>query len=239
MTRVYGSQRFDAVRYSPLLHLWNLEKLYTADNRLVTHYGVQYIVESTFLLMETMSDFVFYPVTTESFSDLADFFEQYGNPNYCWCMRWRLKSVEFREINSKERQSKLESLIQSNVPVGVAGYHQGKVVGWCSIAPRETYPLLERSTILKRIDNLPVWSVVCFFVAPNFRGQNLSVKLLRSAVTYAISEGASVIEGYPVEPDKSYRFMGSPAIFEQAGFEEVGTAKNGRSIVRFYADGSR
>ena len=183
---------------------------------------------------ETEPNFVFHPVSSDRFSDLAAFFEQHGNPNYCWCMRWRLKSAEFQKTKSKERRSKLQSLVQANIPIGVAAYYQDKVVGWCSIAPRETYPLLEGSTTLKRIDDLPVWSVVCFFVAPNLRRQNLPVKLLQAAARYAFSQGATIVEGYPVEPGKSYRFMGSPSTFEKAGFQEAGVAKNGRKIVRLH-----
>ncbi|MCU0494750.1 MAG: GNAT family N-acetyltransferase [Chloroflexaceae bacterium] len=131
------------------------------------------------------------------------------------------------------------ALVQARVPVGVLAFRHGQPVGWCSIAPRETYTLLERSTTLQRVDALPVWSVVCLFVAPGLRRQGLSVKLLMAAVTYAIAEGATIIEGYPVEPDQSYRFMGSPALFIQVGFREVGRAKNGRPIVRFFADEHR
>jgi GNAT superfamily N-acetyltransferase len=185
---------------------------------------------------EVMDDLEFHPVSIDRYTDFTTFFEQYGNLNYCWCMRWRLKSTEFKQLNSKNRRNKLESLVQANIPVGVLGYHQGKVVGWCSIAPRETYTLLEASTTLKRIDNLPTWSVVCFFINPSLRGQSLPVKLLQAAVTYAISQGATMIEGYPVEPNQSYRFMGSPSVFEQAGFREAGMAKNGRRIVRFFVD---
>ncbi len=54
-------------------------------------------------------------------------------------------------------------------------------------------------------------------------------------MAYALAQGAMIIEGYPVEPDQSYRFMGSPVVFEQAGFREVAIAKNGRRIVRFIA----
>lgn len=183
-----------------------------------------------------MNELEFHPVTIDRWPDLAAFFEQYGNPNYCWCMRWRLKSTDFKQLNSANRRNRLESLVQENIPIGVLGYHQGKPVGWCSIAPRETYTLLERSRTLKRIDDRPTWSVVCFFVAPSMRGQGLSVKLLQAAVTYAISQGATIIEGYPVEPDQSYRFMGSPSAFEQVGFREVALARNGRSIVRFVVD---
>ncbi len=180
-------------------------------------------------------DFEFHPVTLDRWADLKTFFESHGNPNYCWCMKWRLRSAEFGQLKSPARRDKLAALVNTNAPVGVLAYRQGIPVGWCSIAPRETYALLEHSTTLKRIDDMPVWSVVCFFVAPNERRKDLPVGLLTAAVTYAVSRGATVIEGYPVAPDQSYRFMGSPTIFKRAGFHEVSIAKNGRRIVRFTA----
>src|SRR5215510_5427576 len=184
---------------------------------------------------EAVNNLEFHPVSIDRYADLATFFERHGNLNYCWCMRWRLKSTEFQKAKSKERQNKLQSFIQQKIPVGVMAYHQDEVVGWCSIAPRETYPFLESSTVLKRIDNLPVWSVVCFFVDPKLRKQNLPVQLLQAATKYAFSQGATIIEGYPVEPYKSYRFMGSPSTFEKTGFQKAALAKNGRKIVRLYA----
>lgn len=185
---------------------------------------------------EALNDLEFHPVTMERWDDLRSFFEQHGNTNYCWCMRWRLKSKQFKQMNAAQRREELASRVRENTPIGVLGYQQGKPAGWCSIAPRTTYALLESSTTLKRIDDLPVWSVVCFFVDRGSRGQGFSVKLLKAAITYAVSLGATVIEGYPVEPNQSYRFMGSPSVFEQAGFHEAGTAQNGRRIVRYFAD---
>jgi GNAT superfamily N-acetyltransferase len=91
---------------------------------------------------------------------------------------------------------------------------------------------LEKSKTLKSIDDRPVWSVVCFFVRRDLRGQGLALQLLRAAVKYAASHGARIVEGYPVEPGQSYQFMGSPAIFKAAGFREVGRAENDRLIVR-------
>lgn len=183
--------------------------------------------------------FEFQPVTADRWPDLAAFFERHGNPNYCWCMRWRLKSAEFKQLDAAGRRSRLEALVKQNTPIGVLAYLDGKPVGWCSIAPRESYTLLENSTTLKRIDDLPVWSVVCFFIDPQVRRQGLAVRLLRAAVAYAISQGATIIEGYPVEPEQSYRFMGSPSVFEQAGFREVAIAKNGRRITRLVIGGAK
>ncbi len=150
----------------------------------------------------------------------------------CWCLR----SSEFRQLNPAGRKDNLEALIRKNIPVGIPGYHAGKPTGWCSVAPRETYQLLEHSTSLKRIDSLPVWSVACFFVAPFLRSSGFLVLLLRAAVAYARSQGATVIEGYPVELDRSYRFMGSPSLFEQAGFKQVAVTRNGRRVMRVVLD---
>ncbi len=106
---------------------------------------------------EAMNDLEFHPVTLDRWGDLTAFFEQHGNPNYCWCMRWRLKSTEFKQLNAAKRRNKLASLVQANIPIGVLGYHRGKPIGWYSIAPRETYALLEGSTTLKRIDNFLIY----------------------------------------------------------------------------------
>lgn len=181
-----------------------------------------------------MDDFEFLPVTADRWLDLAEFFEQNGNPNYCWCMRWRLKSTAFTVGGSVERKRQLQALVNENIPVGIMAYHEGKAIGWCSIAPRETYIALDRSRVLKRVDEQPVWSVACFFIDRGFRGQGLASKLLKAAVDYAKSEGAEIVEGYPVEPDKSYRFMGAPAVFDNTGFQEVAEASNGRKIVRIH-----
>ena len=179
-----------------------------------------------------MTDFEFHPVTAESWPDLAQFFEQHGNPNYCWCMRWRLKSTDYRDAKSSDRRRNLDTMVKENTPVGILAYHDDTAVGWCSIAPRDTYEALERSRTLKRLDDQPVWSVVCFFIAPEQRQKGLAQQLLEAAVAYAASQGAAIVEGYPVQPDQSYRFMGSPATFKAAGFHHAGTATNGRPIMR-------
>ena len=69
--------------------------------------------------------------------------------------------------------------------------------GWCSIAPRETYEALERYKALPRIDPEPVWSVVCFFVDRRYRGQHLTVGLLKAGLDYARSMGAGLSRVIP------------------------------------------
>lgn len=60
---------------------------------------------------------------------------------------------------------------------------------------------------------------------------------MEDAVDYARSEGARIVEGYPVEPGSpSYTYMGSPATFEQAGFHDVTPAGQARRVVRYFID---
>ena len=178
------------------------------------------------------SDLEFYPLTPDRWPDLVKLFEHHGNPGYCWCMTWRATSAEYKRLEAAGRKRALHSLVNARVPTGILAYRHDEPVGWCSIAPRETYARLERSTTLKRVDDQPVWSVVCFFVSRDMRGKGLALQLLQAAVDYAASQGAHIVEGYPVEAGRSYQFMGSPAVFKAAGFREVTRAKNDRSIVR-------
>ena len=139
----------------------------------------------------------FRPVTPDRLDDLARFSESHGKFRYCSCMRWRLASTEYRRATKPERVAALESLARRGVPIGVLAYVDGAPVGWCSIAPRETYVALGRYKALAPIDAAPVWSVVCFFVDRRVRRAGLTRGLLGAAVAYATALGAKIVEGYP------------------------------------------
>jgi GNAT superfamily N-acetyltransferase len=122
-------------------------------------------------------------------------------------------------------------------------FAQGRPVGWCAIAPRESYPVPERSRILERVDEAPVRSVVCFFVRREFRGKGVMTALLRAVVDYATPQGAGVIEGYPVEPKNLrtpavFAWTGLASAFRQAGFVEVMRRSATRPIMRYVIGGS-
>ena len=179
----------------------------------------------------------FHPVTVERLADLARFSARHGTFRYCSCMRWRMTSTAYQRSTKEQRITALDDRVREGVPVGVLAYLDGEPVGWCSIAPRETYGALERFRALARIDDAPVWSVVCFFVDSHARRRGVTLGLLRAAVDYALAQGARIIEGYPVEPGaRLYTYMGSPATFRQAGFHEVATKAGGRLIMRYTRD---
>jgi L-amino acid N-acyltransferase YncA len=182
----------------------------------------------------------FYPVTPERLADLERFSLAHGKFRYCSCMRWRLASADYKRSTKEKRMAALDTLVEQKTPVGVLAYRDGEPVGWVSVAPRETYAALERFKALPRIDDLPVWSVVCFFIDRYERGQGLTLGLLQAAVNYAVSQGAEIVEGYPVGPGpRLYTYMGSPATFQEAGFREVAQPTEGRPIMRYFAERDR
>lgn len=179
----------------------------------------------------------FHPVTPKRLPDLARFSEEHGKFRYCSCMRWRMRSTEYQRSSKKKRVAALEERVCQGIPVGVLAYADGEPIGWCSIAPRETYEALERSRALPRLDDAAVWSVVCFFVDRHYRRQGVTLGLLKAAVKYAKSKGARVIEGYPVEPGaRLYTYMGSPATFREAGFRDVTPKGQARKMMRYGAN---
>ncbi len=177
------------------------------------------------------------PVTPERLDDLARFSRAHGKFRYCSCMRWRLTSAEYKASTKESRVATLASLVECSAPVGVLAYLDGVPVGWVAVAPRENLGALERYHNLARIDNQSVWSVTCFFIDRRVRKQGATLGLLNAAVAYALSQGAAIIEGYPVEPNaRLYTYMGSPAIFRAAGFENVTPPGRERLVMRYTAN---
>jgi GNAT superfamily N-acetyltransferase len=148
-----------------------------------------------------------------------------------------MSSGEFSRSTREERAAALESMVLRGIPVGVLAYSEGEPVAWCSIAPRQTYRGLEKYRKLSPIDDKTVWSIVCFYVDRRYRRRGMTFELLKAAVAYAASQGASIVEGYPVEPDsRSYTYMGRPATFLDAGFHDVTPEGRERLVMRYMID---
>jgi GNAT superfamily N-acetyltransferase len=132
----------------------------------------------------------------------------------------------------------MKRLVDSAVQPGIIAYAGREPIGWCAIAPRTDYPVLLRSRVLKPVDEHPVWSVVCFFVTRSHRRRGVAVELLKAAVRFAARHGATIVEGYPVEPKKptmpdAFAWTGLASLFRRAGFIEVLRRSDTRPIMRF------
>jgi GNAT superfamily N-acetyltransferase len=178
------------------------------------------------------------PLTSERWSDFEELFGEHGAYGGCWCMWWRLSRREFEEKHGEKNRLEMKAIVESGEIPGILCYEDGKTVGWCSVAPRDHFPSLNRSPVLKRIDDTPVWSIVCFFVAAEHREKGLIQRLLRGAIDYVQSQGGKVIEAYPTIqkgdrlPPVSI-FMGSPSMFEKAGFIECARPSKRKIIMRY------
>jgi len=184
-----------------------------------------------------------YPATAERWKYIESLFGAKGAYAGCWCMFWRLDRADFKRMKGEGTKAVLKGMTTKNDVAGLLAYIDGQPIGWCSIGPRNDYAALENSRILKRIDDMPVWSIVCFFVAKPFRSKGIMSELLRGAVKYAEQQGAKIIEGYPIDmqTDKlagqklnSYSgYMGSASIFRAAGFVKVADASETQLIMRY------
>ena len=184
------------------------------------------------------------PVTPDRWDDLVDLFTRPGprggktEANACWCMFWRLEAGEFeRKRGTGERRGAgnrkaMRSLVEAGREPGLLAYLDGVPVGWCSVAPRAEFIRLERSRSLRRVDDEPVWSIVCFYIHRAQQGSGLGKALLSAAVEYAAARGARIVEGYPVRPGDSDPYTGFQSMFEKAGFEMVREGGR-RSIMRY------
>ncbi len=169
----------------------------------------------------------FKPVDSSNWKDLEELFEARGGPHYCWCTAWRKVAFKDKPINKADKKNTLKGQAELNQPIGLLCYSDTTPVAWCSVAPRETYKTLRGDETLEQ-----VWSIVCFFIKREFRGQGLNRQLIRAAIQYARANGGHYIEAYPVDTNaSSYRFMGVKPVFEELGFRFIHKAGKHRNVM--------
>jgi GNAT superfamily N-acetyltransferase len=160
------------------------------------------------------------PVTSETWKTFCRLFEAKGSPHYCWCTSYRVRNAT--ELTGPEKKAIMQSSVESGVPIGVVACKGDEPVGWCSVAPRETYVRLERSRTMPRVTPpaTATWTILCFFVARPHRNQRVAQALLEGAVAYARQRGAEVVEGYPADTSGvSSTHRGHSRMFRSAGFK--------------------
>ena len=180
----------------------------------------------------------FKQLTLKEWGDFEDLFGKRGACGGCWCMWFRLTHKEFEARKGDANKRAMKALVRSGAVPGILAYYEGKPVGWCSVAPRKEYTRLETSRILKPVDDKPVWSIVCLFVAKRYRRTGVSTQLLRAAVDHVRKRGGKIVEGYPVEPKKkktpdAFAFHGLASAFLETGFKEVARRSEHRPIMRY------
>jgi GNAT superfamily N-acetyltransferase len=171
------------------------------------------------------------PLTTDRLADLAALFEQGGDPKWCWCAYFRVRSTDFSKGSKTRHRTVMEASVadvaaEGRAP-GLVAYVGDEAIGWISIGPRDDYERLAHSRVLAPVDDSPVWSIVCFVVGRRSRGRGVARALLAAGIDYAREHGARMLEAYPVEIPKGGRipsadvYRGTLSMFEAAGFAVV------------------
>lgn len=177
------------------------------------------------------------PLEPDGWEDFEQLFGPHGAYAGCWCMWWRIPRREFAQGQGEFNRLAMKQLVESGRTPGVLGYLHGQPVAWCCVAPRSDFGSLNRSPVLRAIDDLPVWSIVCFFIDKCQRGRGLMLDLLVGVKAYVGRAGGSWLEAYPTIPKSKNdppvsSFMGSPSVFRQAGFVEVARPSPSKMIMR-------
>lgn len=180
-----------------------------------------------------------HPLTKSRWSDFEKLFGEKGACGGCWCMWWRLKRSEFNKSKGAGNKRKMKQLVNDQVVPGLLIYKKNEIIGWCSVAPREHFPVLENSRILKKIDDKKVWSIVCFYIEKKYRGMGISTEIIKSILDYLRKKRVKIIEGYPVEPKRDdlpavFAWTGFASAFRKAGFIECARRSETRPIMRYY-----
>jgi len=186
-------------------------------------------------------DLIVRPLTAQQWPALEDLFGRAGASNGCWCMYWRI-GPRYRERPREDNKRDLERLARSGPAPGLLAFDAGTAVGWCELAPRADLDWLAHSRYFRPVDELPVWSVPCFYIRRTHRGQGVMGTLIEAAVAVAASAGAPALEAYPVDtavPGHTRNlFLGVASVFAQRGFQVVARRQPDRLVMRKVLDTS-
>src|SRR6516162_4457054 len=182
-----------------------------------------------------MTDLTIRPLTAEQWPALEDLFGKAGASNGCWCMYWRI-GPRYRDRPGADNKRDLERLAASGPPPGLLAFDGGIAVGWCELAPRADLGWLARTRYLQPVDDLPVWSIPCFYVRRTHRGRGVTDALIAAAISAASAAGAPALEAYPVDiavPGHTRNlFPGIASTFARHGFGVVARHKPDRPVMR-------
>jgi len=178
-------------------------------------------------------------------ADYLDFFDHRAftdnNPNApCYCTSPNQKEEEIQQMVSEFRTSGVKKtvrkyaveMLNQNRIQGYLAYDGEMSVGWCNAADMESYsgfvPVFARkNTCGKTI------SIVCFEIAPEYRGMGIASALIEKVCDDAKSEGYAAVEGYAKLSDKrnDFDYQGPVQLYQKAGFTEA-ARENGQVIMR-------
>lgn|GEM_PF-79462 len=190
-------------------------------------------------------------LTPELANDFFDFFDNRAFTDNspegpCYCTRYQMTREEEQkelfgkiEENGGGREGFMRALrniaerqIASGALKGYLAYADGVSIGWCNANDKNNFPIQSANGAqLHEPEERHIKAVVCFEIAPQFRGMGIASALLKRVADDAKAEGFYAVEGYPRVREARYEwdFTGPLALYEKCGF--VKTALQGNAVV--------
>jgi ribosomal protein S18 acetylase RimI-like enzyme len=178
------------------------------------------------------------PLTPELEREYIEYFDGPAladNPVWarCYCLSYHL-SMPARGQDarpSKQNRADRAAQIRRGEASGVLAFSDGRVVGWCNASPRTALPHLDERPEFATDDPENTGAIVCYVIAPQYRGQGLARRLLDGACEMLCERGFRQAEAYPPKqpPTEAASYHGRLSMYLDAGFEEVRDA--GRWVV--------
>lgn len=185
------------------------------------------------------------PLTSELNEDYLDFFDNRaftdGNPNgpcYCTSPNQDEETIKqmvkkFRIFGVKKTLRKYAvKMLKENKIHGYLAYDGDVSVGWCNAADIESYlgfvpPFAKENTCGKTV------SIVCFEIAPEYRGMGIASAFIDRVCNDAKEKGYVAVEGYAKLSEKrdDFDFQGPVKLYKKLGFAEI-ASENGQVVMR-------
>jgi GNAT superfamily N-acetyltransferase len=166
------------------------------------------------------------PATPDRWADVVTVLGGNGDKG-CWCQAPRGRAVGYGKIAPGSRRDTLRNQIEDDdPPPGLLAYVDGEIAGWCGFGPRPDLPRLVHSRTIPKIDEKPVWSILCFNIRVGYRRQGVAAALLEGVIDLARRSGAPGLEAYPIDPEggrvnANFGYVGVTPMFEKAGFRRI------------------
>lgn len=184
------------------------------------------------------------PLMPDLTSDYLDFFDNRAfsdnNPcGPCYCtgpsMDASTEQQMVREFGNDVKGTIRRYAVKLLAEEKIHGYlaFDGDVsIGWCNAGDMDSYiswiPESARQNACGK-----TMSIVCFAIAPEYRGMGIAGALLERVCADAKAEGFAAVEGYTkVQKDRVYYDYNGPLrLYEKSGFVEV-AKHDGRIVMR-------
>ena len=175
-------------------------------------------------------------LTPDLAEDYFDFFEHRAftddSPYRCYCQMYQMSKEQSKGAfehaagldGGQISRKAAEQQIATGALRGYLAFADGVVVGWCNANDRANYPIDPcTDTHFHAPAGNREKAVVCFEIAPEYRGKGIATALLQQVIADAQAEGYHAVVSFPILRSERYEWdcTGPIRLYEKAGFIKV------------------